>query len=126
MVNPRLHYHAFALFDYLQAVENPPFDIRQLAFEVTNGSGQIKEVGYQYQQERRGLASTAVYLACVLYKAGNISDLEQACKIVEYIITNMYPVGGHIHPIDGWSNTDQAISGFPLETQALIETVLSQ
>lgn len=126
LVNPRLHYHAFALFDYLQAVENPPFDIRQLAFEVTNGSGQIKEVGYQYQQERRGLASTAVYLACVLYKAGNISDLEQACKIVEYIITNMYPVGGHIHPIDGWSNTDQAISGFPLETQALIETVLSQ
>lgn len=125
LINPRLHYHAFALFDYLQVVKNPPFDIRQLPFEVTNATGQVKEIGYSYQQERRGLVSNAIYLACVLYQAGNISDLEQACKMLEYVISHMYPNGGHIHPIDGWSNNDNVISGTPLESQALIETILS-
>lgn len=124
LVNPRLHYHAFALFDYLQAIENPPFDIRQLAFEVTNATGQIKEIGYEYQQERRGLGSNATYLACVLFKAGNISDLEQACKLLEYVISFMYPVGGHLFPIDGYSNSDNPIASTPIESQSLIETII--
>ena len=115
-----------SLFDYLQAVENPPFSIRQLAFEVSSGSGQIKEIGYDYLQTRRGLASTAVYLACILYKAGNISDLEQACKILEHIISSMYPNGGHVFPMDGWSNDDNPIASTPIESQALIETILSE
>lgn len=125
LINPRLHYHGFALFEYLQAVDNPPFDIRQLAFEVTNGTGQVKETGYDYQYERRGYASNSIYMACCLYKAGTISDLEQACKMVEYVIRHMYPSGGKQPIMDGWDNPSSPSSGSNLETQALIETILS-
>ncbi|MBS5307802.1 hypothetical protein [Clostridium sp.] len=124
LINPRLHYHAFALFDFLKSSPTLNFNIEQLSFEVTNATGQIKEIGYEYQQERRGLGSNYTYFACVLNFANTISALEQACKLLEYMISFMYPNGGHLFPIDGWSNSDNPIASTPIESQALLEMVL--
>jgi hypothetical protein len=120
------HYHAFSVSDYLDSEPNPnEFAPRQFVMEYTSPAGQTKEIGYQFTRERRGLMITGFYAAAILFKMGNVSDLQQACSIIEYNLSKSYPTGWHEYPVDGWKrdNADSS-SGDLIETQILGECIL--
>lgn len=96
------HYHGFSIYDYMQAVDLPSFHVYNHIMDYCTPSGFIKEIGYNYTNIRWGFVHTAFYSAAVFFKVGSISTLQQACSIIEHVISRCYPNGYHEPILDGW------------------------
>ena len=127
VLEPTSHYFAFATAYYCKGVEKEQweYNTRSYIMQMCSPSGYVKEEGNNYQPTRRGLLSTALYMASVLYSNGSISDLEQACKNIEYILSKKYPYLGFEFPIDGWNNQDEHKWSSSIESQIVSEIVLT-
>jgi len=118
------HYHGFSTYDYVQAVDTPSYHTYNYIMDYNTPSGFTKEIGYSYTNSRWGFVHTAFYAAFVLYKAGTISTLQQACAIVEHIVSRCYPNGYHEYPLDGW--TPNQASYVSIEIQIVCQIVLEE
>jgi len=116
------HYEVFPTMDYAICVPYSQwiFAITQRALEGTAPSGALREIGFNYAQNRRGFGHSAAYAIGTLAK-GNISEVQQAVNIFGYLLEKMYPVGYHEYPIDGWGNNDSYLANSTIETQAVAE-----
>ncbi|MGG4288380.1 hypothetical protein ABEW81_11340 [Priestia megaterium] len=126
-----LHYTSYAAYDYQKATESmnesPALNLINYTFNGTSAYGGMKEQEYCISSSRRGLGHTAAYIVYLLIKENEPSTLEQAKKILERIIEQNYPSGGHKYPLEDWRLEPAADyeTSAPFEMQVLAETLYS-
>ena len=120
------HYQAFALFEYLDAVDTLPssFNISQTIFQNVNSCGKIDELGSEYTSIRFGFIHSSLYWACVLRKYNTPSSLECANRLVENVLSKCYATGGHMFPLDNWKLTSGGTIDQIIEVSICYNTIL--
>jgi hypothetical protein len=122
--NAQFHYHNFTLFEYLEAVDfNPSFDIASLINQCVQPSGKVFELGNEFAPERFGFGHTYWYGAYVMYRYGTLSSLQTACALVENVLSQCYPSGFHVFPLDRWKKHAETID-HAIEVQGAYQPIL--
>lgn len=126
-INQYIHYVVYTYFDYLIANENmkedPDLNLVSYPFVASNAYGAVKEQEYCISSSRRGAGHTIAYITYLLVKKDTPSTLEQAKRMLERLIEQNKPEGGHEHPLESWPpNPEQQYEGVvPFELQVLTE-----
>lgn len=126
-INHYIHYVVYTYFDYLIAAENMNesviLNLTSYPFVASSAYGAVKEQEYCISSSRRGAGHTIAYIAYLLVKNNTPSMLEQAKIILERLIEQNKPDGGHEHPLETWMyNPEQTYDGVvPFELQVLTE-----
>jgi hypothetical protein len=122
-----LHYSAYAMFDYLQATKHTN-TLKPLTYiyEATTPTGVTKEQEYCISASRRGLGHTNAYAIYGLCKDRTPYNIEHANKILENVINQAVPNGGHKFPLENWrlETASNYQSSAPFEIQAYGETII--
>lgn len=122
-----LHYAAYTLFDYLQSTHHTP-TFKPLTYmkEATSPSGAMKEYEYCISASRRGLGHTNAYIIYGLTYERTPYSIEQAHRVLEHLVEQAKPNGGHVFPLEGLKlqNASSYQSSVAFEMQAYGETIL--
>lgn len=122
-----LHYATYTLFDYLQSTKHTStFKPMAYMWQAMNAMGQMKEYEYCISSSRRGLGHTSGYMVYALAKERTPYAIEQAHAVVDNMIRQAFPNGGHMFPVENLklqsASTYQSSAAF--EMQAYGETIL--
>lgn len=116
-------------FEYQKSVENlnraPLIDLTSYLLNTSSAYGALKEQEYCISSSRRGLGHTLAYVVYMFTKKDTITNLAQAEVIMQRLIEQSKPTGGHEFPLEDWryEPAQPYQASIPYEMQVLAETM---
>lgn len=124
-----IHYVAYAFFEYQKSLENlnrsPLINLTSYPLNTLSAYGAIKEQEFCISSSRRGLGHTLAYVVYLLTQKDDTTNLAQAEALMERLIEQNNPTGGHEFPLEDWryEPAQPYLASIPYEMQVLAETM---
>lgn len=119
---PAYHYHCFSVSEYLCCEIPTEFSPSHHIIDGLTPSGHCREIGYQWDSEKRGFGMNNLYAASALVRTGVLTELQAALTIMEFIVSKIQPVTGfYYHPLDDWGNPVSIANNYAIDYQIVSE-----